>query len=52
MLSLASTMRVFVATQPIDMRKSFDGLSNAALSICAQDRYRGICSRSSIDDAR
>ena len=41
MLSLASTMRVFVATQPTDMRKSFDGLSSAALSICAQDPLSG-----------
>lgn len=41
MLSLPPTMRVFVALAPTDMRKSFDGLSNAALSVIAQDPLSG-----------
>jgi transposase len=41
MLSLPPTMRVFVAVTPTDMRKSFDGLSNAARSIIEQDPLSG-----------
>ena len=41
MLSLPSTMRVFVAVAPIDMRKSFDGLANAAQSVIEQDPLSG-----------
>ena len=41
MLSLPSTMRVFVAVAPIDMRKSFDGLANAARSVVEQDPLSG-----------
>ena len=41
MLSIPPTMRVFVATQPTDMRKSFDGLSIAAQSVINQDPLSG-----------
>ena len=41
MLSLSPTMRVFVAVTPIDMRKSFDGLSNAAREIADRDPLSG-----------
>jgi transposase len=41
MLSLPSTMRVFVAVTPIDMRKSFDGLANAAQTVIEQDPLSG-----------
>ena len=41
MLSIPPTMRVFVALEPIDMRKSFDGLSNAARTITAEDPLSG-----------
>lgn len=41
MLSLPSTMRVFVAVEPLDMRKSFDGLANAARSVVEQDPLSG-----------
>jgi len=41
MLSLPTTMRVFVAVSPIDMRKSFDGLANAAQTVMKQDPLSG-----------
>jgi len=34
-------MRVFVAVPPIDMRKSFDGLANAAQSVIGEDPLSG-----------
>ncbi len=41
MLMLPPTVRVLVCTQPVDMRKSFDGLANAARSLMAQDPLSG-----------
>ncbi|KAA3628036.1 MAG: transposase [Proteobacteria bacterium] len=41
MLSVPPTMRVFVALEPTDMRKSFDGLANAARSVIEQDPLSG-----------
>ena len=41
MISLPSTVRVFVALAPTDMRKSFDGLSNAASALTKQDPFSG-----------
>lgn len=41
MLSISPTMRVFVATKPTDMRKSFDGLVCAVRSVVAQDPLSG-----------
>lgn len=41
MLSLPSSVRVFVSNQPTDMRKSFNGLSNATRSIIEQDPLSG-----------
>ncbi len=41
MLSVAPTMRVFVAVAPMGMRKSFDGLSSAVQSVIAQDPLSG-----------
>jgi transposase len=41
MLSVPPTMRVFVALEPTDMRKSFDGLSNAARSVFERDPLSG-----------
>jgi len=40
-LSFPTTMRVFVAVAPLDMRKSFDGLANAARSVIEQDPLSG-----------
>jgi transposase len=36
MLSLSSTARIYLCCQPIDMRKSFDGLAAAAASLLGQ----------------
>jgi transposase len=41
MLSIPPTMRVFVATTPTDMRKSFDGLVGVVRSLVAQDPLSG-----------
>ncbi|MEE9393248.1 MAG: IS66 family insertion sequence element accessory protein TnpB [Planctomycetota bacterium] len=41
MLNVPPTMRVFVAMAPTDMRKSFDGLSNAARSVIEKDPLSG-----------
>ncbi len=41
MLTLPPTVRVYVATEPADMRKSFDGLSIAVTSILALDPTSG-----------
>jgi transposase len=40
-LTLPTTVRVFVATQPVDCRKSFDGLSIAVANVLAQDPRSG-----------
>lgn len=41
MLSLPPAVRIFVATQPTDMRKSFNGLSNATREVIEQDPLSG-----------
>ena len=41
MLSLPPAVRIFVATQATDMRKSFDGLSNATRHVIEQDPLSG-----------
>ncbi len=41
MLSLPPAVRVFVATQPMDLRKSFNGLSNATRQVLEQDPLSG-----------
>lgn len=41
MLSLPPSVRIFVATQPTDMRKSYDGLANATRSVIARDPLSG-----------
>lgn len=41
MLSVPPTMRVFVSVTPTDMRKSFDGLANAARSVIEKDPLSG-----------
>ena len=41
MLSLAGRLRVFVCTQPADMRRSFDGLCGMAQNILQQDPLSG-----------
>jgi transposase len=40
-LSLASTLRIFLATEPADMRKGFDGLSQLVRDRIAQDPLSG-----------
>jgi transposase len=40
-LSLSSTLRIFLATQPADMRKGFDGLSQLVREYIAQDPLSG-----------
>ena len=41
MLSLSPATRVFVALEPVDMRKSFNGLSAAVATVLAQDVVSG-----------
>ena len=41
MLTLPSTVRIYVATQPIDLRKSFDGLSLAVSNVLQRDPLGG-----------
>jgi transposase len=41
MLTLLPSVRVYVAAQPIDLRKSFDGLSAAVLARFGQDPLGG-----------
>jgi transposase len=40
-LSLPPAVRLFVATQPTDMRKQFDGLANAARHVLERDPMSG-----------
>jgi transposase len=40
-LSLSSTLRIFLATEPADMRKGFDGLSQLVRQRIAQDPLSG-----------
>lgn len=41
MLSLSSTARIYLCRQPIDMRKSFDGLAAATVSLLGQTPTSG-----------
>ena len=41
MLSLAPSVKIFVAREPVDMRKSFDGLSAVVCDIVNQDPQSG-----------
>ena len=41
MLSLPATLRIFLATEPADMRKGFDGLSQLVRDRIAQDPLSG-----------
>ena len=41
MLSLSPATRVFVAVEPVDMRKSFNGLHAAVETVLAQDILSG-----------
>ena len=41
MISLTGSLRVFVCTQPADMRRSFDGLCGMARDIMKQDPFSG-----------
>ena len=41
MLSLPSSVRVFVAREPADMRKSFDGLSALVIDVVEEDPQSG-----------
>ena len=41
MLSLPPSVRIFVATEPVDLRKGFDGLSAAAREVLRQDPLSG-----------
>jgi len=41
MLSLASTLRIFLAVEPADMRKGFDGLSQLVRERIDQDPLSG-----------
>jgi len=40
-LTLPSSVRVYVATSPIDLRKSFDGLAAAVVSVFGRDPISG-----------
>ena len=41
MLSLSPATRIFVALEPVDMRRSFNGLSAAVQTVLAQDVTSG-----------
>ena len=41
MLNLAPSVRIFVSTKPVDMRRSFDGLFELVQSTINQDPYTG-----------
>ena len=41
MLSLPPSVRIFVARRPIDMRRSFDGLSAAVIDVIDEDPQSG-----------
>jgi hypothetical protein len=41
MLLLPPSVRVYIAAQPIDLRKSFDGLSAAVTARFGQDPLKG-----------
>lgn len=41
MLSLPSALRIFVAVEPADMRKGFDGLAQLVREVIAQDPLSG-----------
>ena len=41
MLSLPPSVRIFVATEPVDLRKGFDGLSAATREVLRQDPLSG-----------
>lgn len=41
MLSLSPSVRIFVSTKPVDMRRSFDGLFALVQSTIKQDPYSG-----------
>ena len=41
MLSLPPSVRIFVARRPLDMRRSFDGLSAAVIDVFDQDPQSG-----------
>jgi len=41
MLSLPPSVRIFVALEPLDMRRQFDGLANAARHVLGEDPLSG-----------
>ncbi|NVB39582.1 IS66 family insertion sequence element accessory protein TnpB [Pseudenhygromyxa sp. WMMC2535] len=41
MLSLPPTVRIFVALEPVDLRKGFDGLANVARTVLAENPLSG-----------
>lgn len=41
MILLPRSVKVYVATQPVNLRKSFDGLSNAARELLRKDPLSG-----------
>lgn len=41
MLTLPSSVRIYLASQPVDMRKSFDGLSLLARQVLREDPLSG-----------
>ena len=41
MLTLPPTVRVYLATQPVDLRKGFDGLAGATRELIQQDPLCG-----------
>lgn len=41
MILLSRAVRIYVATQPVNLRKSFDGLSNEVRSVLARDPLSG-----------
>jgi transposase len=43
---LPASVRIFVCTEPQDMRRSFDGLALATTQILGKTRARALCSSS------
>jgi transposase len=52
MLAFPAAIRIYVAVQPVDMRKSFNGLWAAAREQLHEDPNRARCLRSSIASGR
>jgi transposase len=44
MIHLPASVRVYLATSPCDMRRSFDGLHALVNAVLEMDAFAGLCS--------